>query len=382
MSRVFTRCITLEGTTINSNLKNLFPALDNKSTQFEVLNQPLFLVRATVPPEIPFYVRKGLLVSLYNSSKISTISMSHQRFQPWTKFLRYGSLRTSLYNKLVSDKQMHCLIAPSSSVGRIGALLRFRVLCYRTLCPLWLDGTSDWFVFGKNSLVAFEMNSSLNICEAPLAFFTLGRSPSFGYNYQIFRGRGSVLLSGTGTIHKVELKDVNDEIIIRADNLLAINGVNHIDIKSSVSKFMTDVCEEYVLHYRPPSLRTDFTWSNGFFNIKHYLKIMWNKLCLLYFFLLNGSTNHYLKVTGPRTLLIQSSSNSALPVSSLKDSTAFKGNTAVKAIDTSMQPHVASADAKNYLNYAYVNNNRDISFQSTSDFCETVAKIENLEQKQ
>ncbi|AMD21237.1 HEL043Wp [Eremothecium sinecaudum] len=395
MSRVFTRYITLArpgniaappSTTLASAGEVVSPAADalfpptspTDSVRFDVLNQPSLLARATIPADASLYVRRGCLVALYNSSKLSAIALAHRWLRPWTTLRNCWSLRPAMFSKLTSDGTWNCLIAPntSSSNGFL-RFLRPTSDSFRTLCPLWLDGTSDWLVLGRDALLAFECNTSLTVHEPPIALRRRWRHrlplPS---SRQLLQGRGSVLLSGSGAVHQVVLRDVSDEIVLRADSLLAVNGTSPRHIASSISEYHLEKRAEPELPVKNSKQRKEATGlvalmgriseaSTAFVSV---LRVSWQTLKHLYIVATKGPAQSYLKITGPSILLVQSSYSTYFPLQSAKP--LFTEENA------SLPQQLPSSKKDAHLSYATVDANGSVSFRSTPDFSATVREIE------
>ncbi|AET39679.1 Aim24p Ecym_4657 [Eremothecium cymbalariae DBVPG len=367
--------------------KDLFPTDHTNNVQFEILDEPLTLARATVPPSVNLYVRRGCLMSLYNSLGLSSIAMSHQWIQPQKRLLRYGRLNISIYLKLTGADTLNCLVAPNFTRSNIFSWLGSSTSPYRTLCPLTLGGASDWFVFGKDSIVAFESNSSLKLQEAPfkLPFRT---ESVLNHKYQLLQGRGSVLLSGSGSVYKINLKDSTEEVIIQSQHLLAISGLNSVDISSSATEYK--MTEQIMKKISKPKAKAsagsntkkikleNIDWYKLWINIQYYASVSSNFLKSLYTGYLNGP-NRYLKVKGPRTLLVQSSPNaylSATPQPALFYPKDSKYQTQSEAL-----PSIKTSESKNYLSYVSMEKDGKLLFRSTPDFKETVEMIEKAKDK-
>ena len=95
-----------------------------------------------------------------------------------------------------------------------------------------MDGKTDWNIFGKDAILAFEQNSSLEVSPSK---DKLQFNKYQNMNFQVLKGRGNVLLSGRGSILEVNLEHKYDKILVHYNNILAVNGVSQIDIKNSVS---------------------------------------------------------------------------------------------------------------------------------------------------
>lgn len=359
-------------TATQTNVDELFNEDDTKNpistTTFQVLGQPATVASLVVPPSIPLYVRRGCLVSLYGAKKLS---MNYEWVHFWSNLLRYGSIKSSIYQKLVSTSKFNTLVAPNFLANRLGPRLGLSSSPFRTLCLLNLDGSMDWNVWGQDSVVAYESNSSLSV-KPPNPFFIRRGRQAFSSKYQTVQGRGNVLLSGSGSMYTIDLKDAKDEIIIRSEHLLAVSGYNRREIANAITQQKLSPPPE--MNREVPSEASRFFESIREFDGRLFLDStralgikFWNWTRRLYSNIINGPTK-YLKICGPRKLLMQSSYNVYLPVSPVGR----------KTVDQQLAKpgSLKQNPTKDYFNYVNVSKDGNIEFESTPDFNETVKKIE------
>ncbi|CAR28851.1 ZYRO0F13420p [Zygosaccharomyces rouxii] len=359
-------------TATQTNAEELFDDDDAKkpisTTKFQVLGQPATMASLIVPPSIPLYVRRGCLVSLHGAEKLS---MNYEWVHFWSNLIHYRSIKPSIYHKLVSTSKFNALVAPNFLSNRIGPWLGLSSSPFRTLCLLNLNGSADWNVWGQDSVVAYENNSSLSV-QPPNPFLIRLRSQAFSSKYQTVQGRGNVLLSGSGSVYTVDLKDAKDEIIIRSEHLLAVSGANRREITNAITEQKLSPPPE--MTRKVPSEAGRFFESirelDGrlFWDSSKAVGIkFWNWTRRIYSRLINGPTK-YLKIQGPRTLLIQSSYNVYLPASPINRNSVEQ--------QWAKPDSLAQNPSKNYFNYASVSTNGNVEFEATPNFNETVKKIE------
>lgn len=353
----------------NSNTQQLFTK-NSKFPIFETLGDPSTLASVTIPPSVSLYVRKGCLVSLYNSASLTQISMSDQWLNPWKKFLRYGSIKPSIYHKLISNDRFHCLISANFNCSKIGTFLGWPSTPFRTLSLLNLDGRTDWFVFGRDSIIAFEENLSLNITEA--TFWQKSRKffKAILPKHSIVKGRGNVLLSGSGSIYTIQLNE-NEEIIIKSEHLLAANGISFSDIMKNIKNhpLISKNIKSPKLIEKNNTIGDFKNIQDIFFWSKTSCIILWNGIKAMYSNYMNGPST-YLKIKGPRTLIIQSSKNIYLPDTPLATQPIKKKLVSEVSLSS-------STSSNNYLSYATVQNG-EVIFKSTPDFRDTIEKLKAL----
>lgn len=353
-----------------TNSKSLFTEEDNddilSNSRFQVLGQPATMASVVIPPSINLYVRRGCLVSLHGSP---SIALSHEWQNVWFNLTRYASLKPSIFYKLISTTKFDALVAPNFISNRLGPLLGLSSSPFRTLCLLNLDGTVDWNVWGKDSIVAYEENTSLGIRPSKFPLLKANR-PIFSTKYQIAQGRGNILLSGSGSVYTIELKDCDDEIIIRSEHLLAMSGSTQLDIKSSVTEQTLAPLQrndtKLPTEKKSSNEVRDFDFKMFFQITRDILVTVWNWSKSMYSAMLNGPTK-FLKIKGPRTLLVQSSYNVYLPAS--------KSNGNINP-NLSGPVSLTNQPSKDYLSYVSISKSGEIEFRSTPDFEETVKSVQ------
>ena len=142
----------------------------------------------------------------------------------WSTLYNHHAIPTASYHRLVvNNYPINALVSSNDTLNR-----GFQ----STLYHLQMDGKTDWNIFGKDAILAFEQNSSLEVSPSK---DKLQFNKYQNMNFQVLKGRGNVLLSGRGSILEVNLEHKYDKILVHYNNILAVNGVSQIDIKNSVS---------------------------------------------------------------------------------------------------------------------------------------------------
>ncbi|SCU97125.1 LAMI_0F08966g1_1 [Lachancea mirantina] len=353
----------------------LFAKTDNLlSTRCRILGQPPTLASVSVPASVPFYVRRGCLVSI---SDAPDVILSHTWAGPVTKFLRYGSLRPALYHEIVAPEQFNALVAPNVGAAWLGASvaawLGVSATPFRTLCLLDLDGTSDWCVFGRDAVIAYERNTSLEVRDRPL--FSLsgvgGKHTALPAKHQIIQGRGNILLSGAGSVYTITLDTAEDDTILRSEHLLGISGTSRAEIASAIT---TDFSCIEAGTSRQTAVSTEVE-NESEFDLKQFVSMTkngivatWNYAKRVYSNYINGTTK-FLRIKGPRTILVQSSYNAFLPATPMSRP---------RIEGTTIPPHESTPKAgpDTYLNYVTVSRDGSVEFKSTPNFQRVVHEIE------
>lgn len=327
---------------LSSSQLDLKPLFENESdqtvtengaitstTRFQLLGDNPTLASIQVSPSIPLYVRHRSLVSIHDADRLSNVSVS---FKKWFKL--WPTLSLSRFDKVVGTNQFNCLV---SSVRPSD-----------TLSLLQLNGTYDWIVLNPNSILSFEENSSLSIqwFHKYLNYFGwLSNKISVFSNYGKLSGRGNVLLNGSGSIYKLELKSEEDQILLQKNRILAINGLNKLDFSQAVTLEKSSALKHTDSKQLENSTRNDTnadnTTANAFLQflqkLASFIKTTWQSY----------NSSDFVRVKGPRTVLVQTDPKSANHISWADHAMSLK-------------------PAKNYLSFASVTKDSTIKFRNTS----------------
>ncbi|CCF59138.1 hypothetical protein KAFR_0G01050 [Kazachstania africana CBS 2517] len=273
-------------------VKDTIPSTSNSGSQvsFKLVNNPPTIASLSISPHIPVYIRKGCLVSIFNNNDYSNLFIRNEFTNFWSNAL---NLSFNQYHKLYSNhNSFNCLVSTNTKINKNRQ---------STLYHLNLDGTMDWNVTGRDSILAFEKNTSLDIVPSSSLKFQNKLS-----NFNLLKGKGNLIINGIGSIIKIDLKSPNDEILLNTKNLLAISGKSQLDINKSIAEIK--LSHGIVQNYRAQTLsaKKDYQFYKTLgHNIYHWL--------LLKFRLLKyGSPLKFVKITGPRNILIQSFNNTVI----------------------------------------------------------------------
>lgn len=381
-------------------------------SRFEVVGKEALMASLPLEPSVPMCIRKGCLVSVmaggaHGSGKTASLVIGHKWVNFWTNLARFRSWNSSLYHVLTtSGKENRALVAPNISRGSpwLSALkLVVSILSknskgititdpQRSIYPLELDGTQDWNVWGRDSLIAFEQNDSLDIKPASLSS-SLKRDALFSHShkYQVVTGRGSVLLGGYGDIYSIELKNSTDDIVINAQNILAVSGkgqtetMNAIEnnpfiishtAASNIPEFTSNV-QELAAFEDPKQQQTQTIVQKTVKEAARASKAVWHWISYVYKKTVIFSNNNghnitspaFVKIKGPRTIIIQTSHETTQPVS--VSTVDILPRTVENAIPEVVETPKAKSDS--YINYATVQPDGNVTFRSVSNFNETIA---------
>lgn len=345
--------------TTDENIQNVKKLVNN-----EIIDTPNLvpiddtILSVELPPSIPIYMKRGSLVSIYGISNLSTASISNLlEFQNIMKAF-YGDFNL-LYSKIISTSKISLLI----TANKKNWMNLSRVTNSKSLSILNLDGSTDWALLQKGFL-QFYIGNSLKISnfvlpkkiskklsqlkQIPTATNT-GLRSWFNYSYTLLSGRGQLGLTGNGSIYNINLIE-NEELLINKKNLLAITVNGPHDLQNCTVSYTSSE------NAPVPTRTTNLTSSP---RVNNYINKFLQTLGLI-----KLHTNNYLignqqfiKVMGPRNLLIQSDINFKIPQIPKED------------INKSLK--LFNAKSKDFLNYVNVNN-ASAKITSTENFKDTL----------
>lgn len=341
---------------LNADTDHDTPSKSGSRTQFKLVNNPPTIARLSISPNIPVYIRKGCLVSLYNNNSAQDISLTKEFISLWSNLINYASLKPSQYVKLISKHHsFNALISTNNSLHKNQQTSLFH---------LNLNGKNDWQIWGKDSIVAFEKNTSLEISNSKTLQFNKFKDT----NFTVLKGRGNVLINGIGSILEIGLKNPYDEVLINYRNLLAISGKSQIDIKDSIqNKLLSQNRHTYKKITIPPlkNSQNEITFSSSisFISSLFTTLVQWvlKSVDLLRF----GSPTNFIKINGPRTILVQSFNNTILDNNSIYSLEPLLEDEPKKSY---IPENIKNDINKSNLNFAYVEPNGKVEFKKTLKF--------------
>lgn len=323
------------------------------SPSLHPLGSPSNLVKVKIPPSIPMYMKRGSLVSIFDigNLKVSSIKNLIEFINP-LKNLMYGNFNI-MYQKLISTSKFSALVSSSQR----GWFNISKVTDNKTLSVINIDGTNDWALLNKKLLQLF-LGDSLRVTNyllprtvsrkflKSIAATTGEKVSSTGlrswnqFSYSLLTGRGHVGIVGQGSIYNISLVD-NEEILINKKNLLAMTVNGPPGLQNCVVGLTSEAS-------KAPS--PSFSNFNAF--VSHYLSKAYN-----YF----KDDQGFVKVLGPRDLLIQSDSSFKVlevPRESIKENV-----------------NDFTKKSKDYLNYVNLGDKNQV--QSTKDFKKSIDQTYN-----
>lgn len=278
----------------------------NAPNHFKLLNKSSTLAQITlVNKDVPVMVRKDSLLAIHtDTTDDNCLTISKEHVNPIWNILKFKSLKSSNFNRIQLTKDYITSIKQLDEFDNCKTRIQLLVSSNKqnnSMYHLTLDGAYDWNVWGSQSILAFEQNTSLELIPSNrILFDKLSNMPDFN----ILKGRGNVLINGQGTIIKVDLKNPYDKMIVNYKNLLAISGKSQIDINNSINNRLLNTSDNFkTLNWQ---ILPTFKWGNylKYFFISY--KNVFNGISYYYNNWKYGYPSNFLEINGPRTVLLQS----------------------------------------------------------------------------
>lgn len=278
----------------------------NASNHFKLLNKSSTLAQITlVNKDVPVMIRKDSLLAIHtDTTDDNCLTISKEHVNPIWNILKFKSLKSSNFNRIQLTKDYITSIKQLDEFDNCKTPIQLLVSSNKqnnSMYHLTLDGAYDWNVWGSQSILAFEQNTSLELIPSNrILFDKLSNMPDFN----ILKGRGNVLINGQGTIIKVDLKNPYDKMIVNYKNLLAISGKSQIDINNSINNRLLNTSDNFkTLNWQ---ILPTFKWGNylKYFFISY--KNVFNGISYYYNNWKYGYPSNFLEINGPRTVLLQS----------------------------------------------------------------------------
>lgn len=358
----------------SSESLNDVPSPDLAKPQFTTLGQPPTLVQIKIVPSYPVYVTKGSLLSLYGTS-LRNISVSNEWLESPFKRSLYG-FHSFRYQKLEST-------APATSL--------FTVNKESTLSTLSLNGTVDWAILPKDAIAGYS-GATLRISTEALPRYVKAEAKKwFQFNkntetktglyqfwrsgYSLVQGRGDVVLKGYGSIFKVDL-DADEQILIKRDNIIGIS-VNGDELSKCVSEhegfnnFKPVQKHESESRESGSTTSTDLVKITTMAQLQNYLRPVLDYSRKAYQYLIQifpKTSDGYVNVVGPRTVLLQSDLTSPL----LSKFNKSVNDQSVEVLENKIfKASLENNKPQDYLSYVTVKDGK-VTFQNTPDFQRTI----------
>jgi hypothetical protein len=172
--------------------------------------------------------------------------------------------------------------------------------------------------------------------------------------YTLVQGRGDLVVQGDGEISKLVLGP-GEDVVVSNKALVGVSALGRLE------------CIQPWTFDRPAeTIETDEVVSSS--QWQHYLHAFtssFKSVKSIFIQWVSGS-NGYIKISGPRTVLVQSGSTFS-PFTQLNEKP-------ISVMEQQLSEASKSTDPKDYLHYATIING-EVKFTSTPDFQATVDKI-------
>ncbi|MCJ1376035.1 Altered inheritance of mitochondria protein 24, mitochondrial [Loxospora ochrophaea] len=342
---------------------------ESPDAKFEVLGAPYSLLSASLSASQNLYTRRGTLVGVSgkaeNVGRVSSKDTKHfnniatqavSTLSLLEPFRRAVLGIPFLYQKISSTTPITALISSKSSIT--------------SFAVVHLDGTLDWMVSNRQSLLAWT-GHTLSISP------TINRRMSLAYwgNSQI-TGRGLLALTGKGQIYQVSVK-AGEEYVAHPSNVIAytITQTPPLPYRLKSSSFRLQIPSETLSRLLPDTrffkvMRQSDTWkalTRVLFNLRTWSRrTIWGDRLFLHF-------------RGPTTILLQTRASrlsdvlTSRDVNEIADTPAGEVQAAVTLASKSSStasitsPSTASS-APNRLNFASIGQDGKVEFQETDSF--------------
>lgn len=366
MSKIITRGISIstnsstiigvnKTVTTSQNIQNVQKLAHNQEIDTPKLT-PIdsSILSVELPPSIPITFNRGSLISIYGIGNMSLSSVKKTLY-PTADYFKW-----KVYEQIIATSKISLLLtANQKSIFNINKMTNTK-----SMSVLTLDGTTDWailkglpsFIVG-NSIILKIYRKPLTISRKLSKQLNLPRSTKTGlfkwydYGYRLVTGRGQIGVTGKGSIYNINLIE-NEEILIDRRNLLAITVNGPHDLQNCIRENTIKPIEkvdgtDVVLKINDLVKKTKVDAKA----IMDYITSFFKKLTNWTKSKTTAFNPNFVKVLGPRNLLIQSDTNFKVP------------EIPIDSISTDLKNFQAKSN--DYLNYV---NLKTQSVESTKDF--------------
>lgn len=287
---------------------------DNQLQVEPIGNSNSHAASISLPPSLPVYIRRGLLLALQGDP--THVSIKPHYLSALKRFF-YGNL-TSRYTQFISTETTLLLVSARADtpIPRL-----FKVSSPKALATVVLDGKFDWALLKRDALHIYG-GPSLNVesiriplrISRQLAKSLKSRSRSetglsswLRLGYTFVGGRGVIGVVGNGLIYSVDVAE-GDEVAVSKSCLVGVSVNGPKDLQNSVVKLEQKPVHVPAVIMPPPRVAQIKTWRDAMMNMKHYTWITAKALKDAWYFVRRhtSETPSFVKIIGPRTVLLQS----------------------------------------------------------------------------
>ncbi|KAI3403958.2 AIM24 [Candida oxycetoniae] len=340
--------------------------------KFESLGVPPTILSIHSPPSVPVYLRRGSLLSIYGiktvqkSSSLSSSSSTFSDFSStptirntvefplWRDRFIFNGGQIQSYQKLISTVPFSMLVGNKNSS---------KYMNEKSFVSLVLDGSTDWAILNKDAIQAYTGNAlSVTMHRFPKYISTriarfleidrieTGLRSFLHRGYFLLSGRGNVGVVGNGGVYQLAVGE-GEEILIKKSAILGITVNGPFDLENCILKqespfasstqppSSTPNTSEKMKKKREeeneeaeeaekrikikattekPVLVQPSAWDQIVVQAKRFswrMNIIWNKEKAFFTTVTNKINNfllgntEFVRVLGPRNILIQSNTN-------------------------------------------------------------------------
>lgn len=346
----------------NINVADLPNLKTTDLVSLEAVGVPPSVMSVSVPPSVQVFIRRGSMLTLRGNPKHMTSGFEF--LSPFQRLI-YGNY-VSGYQKVIATEPFSMLVTSNSPTLLPRLFLNSTP---KSFASVVLDGVNDWAVLKRDALHIFA-GPSLNVgmykipkkISRQLAkrvdLTTKALTGLFKWNrpgYTFVSGRGVLGLVGNGLVYTATLLD-GEEVLINKHNLVALSVNGPYDLQNCVVKYdypVPDVNSEST-----PDVAQVKSWRDFVIRTKYYFSKLTN-----FGLLLQTNTSNYLvgnqdfvRVIGPRTVLLQSGASS----------NTYESNFSMPSLSEKIEP--AKKTAADYLNYVTIDPVKGATIESTPNF--------------
>ncbi|KAF3987372.1 hypothetical protein FT663_03398 [Candidozyma haemuli var. vulneris] len=284
------------------------------SISLNAVGNPPTMVSVTIPPSLSVFVKRNALLMIQGSAR--HINSRLRLLNPIKTALLEGRVQT--YEELVSAEPTSLLV--SSSVNS-RSMISFKCLSPKSIAPLELTGSNDWAVLQKDALQIYGGPSLVVAKHKVPKLISRGFAKRLGQvkrgrtglaslatrGFTFIGGRGVAALAGSGSVFVITVRE-NEDVLINKNNLLALSVNGPHDLQNCVVEAQVPGETDNKNPVPREPLRAihsldDFLKSFSIVVTRVYEAWYWfSSTVKLYLW----GRNNFIRIVGPRTVLLQS----------------------------------------------------------------------------
>lgn len=336
--------------------------------QLEAIGSPPSALTIGAPPSLPVYIRRHTLLTL--QANLANIKLTSKFVDPFRRLL-YGNF-ASRFQEVLSSSSFTMMV--SSNTPTLFPAV-FRKTTPKSFATVSVDGTKDWAFLKRDALQVYtgpsldistrklpskiskRLSKNLNLSSRK----PTGLSSWFKRGFIFVHGRGALGLVGSGLVYSATIAE-GEEIAVNKNSLIGVSVNGPHDLQNCVIEFSNPVTYlniKFVNPKRPMHLKTamDFVLEAKFYYCKT-LQVTQRLKHKVF-----EENQDFVRVIGPRSILLQSGSPQELFEKSLELSRLATQFT----LDTSANQESVKAPS-DYLNVVTVAAGEKATIQSVADF--------------